>query len=258
MICQQARVLLSQWQKWAMNCWWSYDREIWSPSQRNVRRQNSITMTVCSNVIYIHFCWWIFALISKQALLKMWFYYLCHCARMMVVFSQLSGCQQKPQITQRHFTNNWGRVCCTEIRQGPVGEIPAAIRFKLLKAVKPQWTSSNPALIHSCVTCFFFLLPFNNIHCGVSVVIKMGLVLFIFIRGVSEHCGTVCLCCTNAAIIHAVAEKPTALSLRDFCQTESLCRKKLNKSNILQPFIMAVFVLLLLLCSMLEAKHLQV
>lgn len=36
------------------------------------------------------------------------------------------------------------------------------------------------------------------------------------------------------------------MSLRDFCQKESLRRKKLNKSNILQSFTMAVSVVLLL------------
>lgn len=64
------------------------------------------------------------------------------------------------------------------------------------------------------------------------MVIRMGLVLLIFIRVFQS---AVCLCCTDVAIIHAEAEQPTALSLRDLCQKESQSRKNLIKATFYSP-----------------------
>lgn len=169
----------------------SWRTELWPGDlflkPKNVKWQNIVVMTLLSIIIFIFFCWWIFALISKQALLKMCFYYLCHGigrARLMLMMSQFFGCQQKlidatdysvplhKQLKRNplqwdHSGPCWGNPSCHKVR-------------RQLKAVKPQWSNSNPPPIPSCVTCFF--LPFNNLCSGVSVVIKMGLVLFIFIR----------------------------------------------------------------------------
>lgn len=111
-ICQQVRVLPSHWPKHVRHCGWihrghSYDKVFPFSSQINVRWQNRIIMTLLFIIIFIHLCWWIFALISKQALLKMWFYYLCHavnCARPVLMLSSLCGCQYRGQLmTQKNL-----------------------------------------------------------------------------------------------------------------------------------------------------------
>ncbi len=185
------RVLLCLWQKWAIHCWCGhrgrrYDREIWFSSQENVKWQNSIIKTLPSNVMYIHFCWWIFALMSKQAQLKMCFYYLCHsvsCAWPMLTLSQLFRCQQRSIDAADYLTPLYKQLKKNLLHRNESGPCEGNPSCHEVQVVKGSETSviQQKSSAHS-LRCNFFVLPFNNIHCGVFVVIKMCLVLFIFIR----------------------------------------------------------------------------
>lgn len=72
-----------------------------------------VLLSIVHIVIHIHFCWWIFALISQQALLQMWLYFLCHnvsCARPMLMLSQLCGCQERSIVATDYLMTLYKQV----------------------------------------------------------------------------------------------------------------------------------------------------
>lgn len=126
--------------------------------------------------------WWIFALISKQALLKMWFYYLCHnagCAWLMLILSQFCGCQQKSMAVTDYLTplnkQLKKNLLHRNQREACRGN-PSCHKVQVVKGSQ-TWVIQQQSPTHSFLCNLFFFLPFNNLHCGVSVVITMGLVL---------------------------------------------------------------------------------
>lgn len=86
-ICQQVRHLLSLWLNSFILWWWihtglSCDQVgFYSRAQKmSHNKKNRIMITLSFLELYRTSisCWCIFALISKQARLRMWLYYLCH------------------------------------------------------------------------------------------------------------------------------------------------------------------------------------
>lgn len=111
---------------------------------------------------------------------------------------------------------------------GPCRVNPSCHKVRAVKGSQTSVIQQQSTTLHSSVSCF--VLHFNNLHCGVSVVIKMGLGLFIFIRVFQSTMALYASATLMPPSFMQEAEKPTALRLKDFCQKEPLSRINLIRA----------------------------